>query len=340
MFKTNKMGFNVGMHTSETPQQDQQETTPKKPLNPLEKELQREGSPVSIDIFYTAHLEADDVRGLRERIEAADIFIPENIGWHKGIERDFQGVSDGRVAPETQLKEWGFTKKDYEWYDVALEELRALYDTKKKVVFVDVPEDHELAKQFEDLPRLADTMDTSTPEGKLEAFDDYLRKDAEIQEKREEYIVKHLKKELIGALGGDVGATEHPRIVMFLGSLHSSVYHALKDEYTASRQYRELPYVFDFIQEAKRRYRFRKEIDQELLMRGAVQWIAEVFVLPAMKIKRSGEPGKFHRETIGLLNVEELRAILEQPSLKLSAVKLYDALGTKLEGAKPHQSPT
>ncbi len=105
------------------------------------------------------------------------------------------------------------------------------------------------------------------------------------------------------------------------------------------RSYTRKPYVFDFIHEALRRHRFGRELSEDLLVRGVVQWFTEIFVFPTLRIARSTEPGKFHRDIVSLLDQDDLERIASEPDLKTACLKLIQCFEKKFREMRALPKP-
>jgi hypothetical protein len=290
------------------------------------EEFEAREAHVSLEIFYTAHLTASDFIGLHEKIEQADIFVPEVFGWAKDVQREFQKVANGEKEPHEFLDYFDLSPERFAQYDAMLGMLEALYKTKKRVAMVDVPTKHAIEGKFYAEPDLIKTLNQKEKKEKIEAFKDYLQHEEDVQTEREGFITDQLKALI--AEETEKNNKRDVRVVMFLGSIHSRVFHTMKREgVDVSRDYPVGPYVFNFIQEAKRRAMFGKELPEDLITRAIAQWYLETFILtPEARELTPLEHGQFHRFVIGELSDEEINGIVSIPSIKKGVEKLKETL--------------
>jgi len=292
------------------------------------KEIEIEGKPVSLEIFYTAHVTSEDFAGLREKAEEADIVVIEDLGWEKSVLKKFQEVSDGKKKPQDFFHYFGFTPGNYRPFDALLGILDAIYNTKKQIVIVDVPSGHKLEKEYDNIPDLVKELDGKTKEEKIEGFRNYLVENANFQIKRENLIINNLKKLIENEIKN---SDKEEKILMILGSFHSRVYIEMKKSYDdVARDYPASPYIFDFVQESKRRAIFEKDISDSLIARAIVQWYFEAFIMTTEKRKQIPiDPGRLHHIMIESLSDDVIDEIISIPAIKKGVEKLHNILSDK-----------
>lgn len=64
----------------------------------------KDGPEIEIEIFFGPHVTGEDAAGLKEKIKACDIFIPESLGWTPEILSSVRDMAKGKINPEINLK--------------------------------------------------------------------------------------------------------------------------------------------------------------------------------------------------------------------------------------------
>jgi|GEM_PF-5262152 len=277
--------------------------------------MQRNNVPssISIEIFYTAHVSARDFNGLAEKLRDADIFIPDALGWSDAFLARLQTIASGVLSPHELMEEYHLSENNYDQYYALLGWLRALYKSYVTVMMADMPNGHPVAKGFYHLFNIG--LSNMKKSEKYKRFRHHLITHAKMQKFREEYIIRNVRA-LIQRLE-DEHAGAHYSVVMMFGALHSHLYHALKKESaTVTRVYTAMPYVFDYLQEARRRVMLGKEVGHQLVARAIAQFYLEAFILTDEDYCLCGvETSEFHRSVIAALSDRQIEKVISPRSV-------------------------
>ena len=113
----------------------------------------REREPrIHVTFFFSAHDTAEDFAKLDPLIKAADVYIPEASGWNQADLEETQKISQGEITPKALSKP--ISERTASDVEIIL-----LYNSKKEIAFIDIPEDHRLNDG--DVP-IRDNIDTTT----------------------------------------------------------------------------------------------------------------------------------------------------------------------------------
>ncbi|MBI2640064.1 MAG: hypothetical protein HYW90_04230 [Candidatus Sungbacteria bacterium] len=221
----------------------------------------KELPPISIEIFYAPHSSAEDLQGFSESFERSDIFIPELSGWRVVDLEYYRKIADGDVVPQEYFKTFSATPQIKEFLTHLLNRVAS---SKKPITFIDLPAGHELLRK----PRGYETHKSFSET--LHRVSEHLKGQALFQKEREEYMLKMLRPRIAELL------REYPElkkkkelcVLLFLGYLHTTVYYELqKGGVDVKRSFGFSPLVFGREEEAVRRIRFGKEVDNEFCAR-------------------------------------------------------------------------
>ena len=106
------------------------------------KEKTPKGPKIKFDVFYYTHATAEDTKPLKKKIKTCDIYVPEAPGWSSDSLLQLEKVSQGKMTPESFLRSAGLSPKNDSFYMSRLEELKGLYNSRKKIAMVDIPSNH------------------------------------------------------------------------------------------------------------------------------------------------------------------------------------------------------
>lgn len=292
-----------------------------------EKILGKEDSRrLNFEVFYSPHGSGKDLEGLEERLAQADVVIPEWLGWTKKRKEWLQQISNGELRPEDTET----YKQDPQGFDARL--IQLLYNTKKVIVMADVPAGSPLMKAF-DKPSVFRAMLLM---GENRNFNDVvrrmgqdLRREAELDSKREDYVIKQIPKEIKAANNRNPNLREKKQINILstFGSAHTRIFHKLAGKYEgASRSYNKLPVIFSFSEEAIRRYQFDKEVDNLLLAKAALEFIVLKHLQRKTKASEvdTGEMMEKIRQALGNLDYQETREAFRKLSTGASLEGVFD----------------
>ncbi|MDO8522962.1 MAG: hypothetical protein Q7S12_01590 [bacterium] len=303
----------------------QLESDTKKPEN-------RELPPLSIEIYYSAHGNAKDIGELQEKFLEADIYVPEWIGTSLKVLETYQAVSDGRKTPAEAVIELHLD--DSKMYGYHLKRFEIIYGSHKPVVFVDVPLDHDLIKEYREIlfkPKLQNF------EEDLEYTKDFLLKEAVFEKKREEYMILQLEPKMREVVEKypELQNKKQLKLLLSLGAFHTGLFHELdKKAYDVKREFGDTPIVFDSRSEALRRHMFDKKVGDELVLRAMFETLVGKYFSKDFKKKSddSLEQLKMLREVGALFSFDEMKNLYSNPENKGGFESaLYDAVNQKLK---------
>lgn len=229
---------------------------------------------ISYHILYNPHATPKDLEKFPELFKEADIYIPETEGHDARMHNLLNMLSQGKcgpreVASRTWVREGSPQYKIYE----------TIYNSKKPILFVDVPFDNELIKvsdRIDDLGRESlDLFRAGEFKPALKKIHKYIMDEADHELKREAIMKKNLK-EKIGRFVKEypeLKSRDEIKALLTLGAAHTRLYQDLKKEnIPISREFSRQPFVFNHLLEALRRIMFakNKKPDKTMLARGIV----------------------------------------------------------------------
>lgn len=199
-------------------------------------------SRVSVDIILGPHGGAVHAEVLRDRIPVAGIFIPELCGWTRSTLNRYQTVSNGGrlVIPAIS------TFPEYEKHMLHL-----LHGKKNVIRILDVPAHHPISHDLEAALGKADKLDRNV--GLLrDDFGDCIfahrrqtEWEARLHHDREEYMVGGFKREIPPLLRSSRFKSGPVPVAMQLGSVHTGVYHMLRQRDIAVHRSTISGHMFD-----------------------------------------------------------------------------------------------
>lgn len=290
----------------------------------VESRKNREMQPTRIHILYLSHTKPEELIRFRDRIKEADIYIPEGIGWSQEYLDDINAVSKGAVTPKEFLEKMNITPRHFSsnFYYFLKAELEEIYDSKKQVVFVDIPENSELFKRWKaaktDIARIDFSRDF---ENTLVSFSESVKNFAAIQGERERHMLAKLQELTDRIESGELPKPQtgkEIRIFMPLGIGHTRIYHELKRSgKEASREFSSLPFTFaatGYIGEMLRYELFRKKTGKEFVARTLASVLLKAMLETEMFFGELQWPSKdastldlFLYRALNRISLEEIR---------------------------------
>lgn len=264
---------------------------------------------IAINIFYGSHQSAEDQKRLGEAFQKADVYVPEVPGWNPETLKIFRSVSDGRLEPRDAIRRLGNFFRESR-----LAELKILYNSKKPVIFVDVPVRHPIDLRIvSQLNRLSESIDflvLNTFRGNIEGVREVIRNFAQTQKEREDYMLLNLKPKIEEFL------KEHPElkgkkkldILLNLGAVHTNLYRSLKkDNQEVGRTFNDMPTIFSHTEEGIRRSLFGKDIKDELAAKIILELLFkdELEQWTSEKTKDSIEQNKIYRAIFSQISIKD-----------------------------------
>lgn len=226
---------------------------------------------IKIDIFYSPHGSAEDIDGLEDQLQKADIYIPENFGWTPEYLNVLRKLSDGKVTPEMALQDWG--DEDPSYYSRDEKFFKIIYNSKKPITFIDIPDNHSLVRR-ENENKIPKIQFGSNFGQVLDSVRGYIKKAADMHKERETYMVKQLQSQIQELLKThpELRGRQEINILLSVGGAHTSLDRYLKEDYQTTRKFSRIPMTFPYKEEALRRHMFNIPVDDDLAARIATGW--------------------------------------------------------------------
>lgn len=303
---------------------------------------------LSFEVLFSRHAHYEDAEkvGMKEKMEHADIFLPEMAGWNEETEKMFNAVSSGKITPRQffavqKIPDIALSDpqsiQPFRWA-----ELEAVYKTGIPVSFVDIPENHPLEAKFEKLmtepPKLGKNFNET-----LRLIEARSRELVEIQRGREEYMLARLELLTEAILDGKISGLKEKKdvkILMQLGAYHTNVYHQLRRSgQNAKRQFTQMPYRFGYGHELQRRMQFGKQADQAFL---AHAFLEEQIGMRLTGIAWNPDEQKgvrFGRMLVGRFTIQDIKQIHDAMVKSKKPEQTFDIMFNKLLKKKNIQLP-
>lgn len=159
-----------------------------KRLNEVFQE-QEPGKPeISVRIFSSYHLGHQGMEGLVEELKHADIYIPEVFGYGQKDLTALRDSSDGKVTLKDLKKRFKRGERTEDFLSI----LEIVYDSNKPIAIIDVPQKHLLIKESQEVSNYNPSLDDEF-ENVIEYTKIFLKKFADYQNEREEYMLSEIK---------------------------------------------------------------------------------------------------------------------------------------------------
>lgn len=282
----------------------------------LEDVLKKEGAEktekikVNFRFFNAMHRTREDVRGLAEEIKKADVFIPEGVGWNSETLSGYQALSKGAITPLELMEKYGIDKEESRMHPRS-EEFEALADSKKLILFADLPAGHPVYEKYREM-RISPRQKIKTFAEALESAKSSIKNFAEALLLREKHIISEILKIRENIEHGrypELKGKKSVTVLIFLGAVHTLVYHKLKE--TAENTSRTFPVMpFQYANppiEMVRRYLFGKEVDDELAARAFLS--GHVNSLPHWtQLKDTHKVNRYMRAIVEQFSYKEVEA--------------------------------
>ena len=270
------------------------------------KAEKREIPPFSVDVYYSPHLTEKDTGALEEKLKDADIYAPELMHW-KSAEPVYRAVSQGSKTPAEAVKELHLD--DIEAKGYVLKRLEIIYGSHKPIVFVDLPNDSELIKEYKEIsfkPGLENF------EEDMENIRSYMENSANFEKKREAYMISQLEPKVRETIqkNPELQNKDRLKILLSLGAMHTNLSHKLKEKgFDMNREFSSGQVVYPFVGEGIRRNMFDKKADEELVSKALLEWLVWIFFRDDFKKKTddSFELMKMFREVISFFRIDEIK---------------------------------
>lgn len=276
-------------------------------------ETNEKGPEISYDILYGPHRTEKDFEKAKEIFSEADVYVPELVGWNRNIAQIYNEVSQGKTTPELLPPEY------FEYNPHLLRDLKMVEGSKKPILFVDIPQNHELLEQNMAAKKLRRKSFNLFKEGQFELALKIMRESLEVfnnhLEDRED-LIKNTLKEKVNELAerdSDLKEKSKINVLLTLGAGHTPVYHDLKKEGLSVSSKSAYPLmVWDSFTEAGKKMRLskNKEVDDELL----ANIFIERFIYPHLSkaTEDSNKMAQAGRKISSKLDLQEIKEISEE----------------------------
>lgn len=267
----------------------------------------------TINIFYSPHRSAEDMNGLEEQFQKCDIYFPETFGWSLKYLNTLRKLSDGQITPEMALQEYG--DKDPFYYARDENFFKIIYNSKKPIAFLDVPEGHPLVRREKE--NKVPSINFGSNFGQtLDSVRDYIKKAADIEKEREAYIVGQLQPQIQELLKTHPKLREKQEInaLISIGIAHTSLYLNLREYYETTVKFGKKPMAFRYTEEALSRYMSNEFLDDDLVARIATEWMLSKAHKKLFYTNDSLNDARSMRRLISRLSFDEIRNMFEGAS--------------------------
>jgi len=279
-------------------------------------ETKEEEPKISYHIFYAPHVTAKDFENLKNAFDKADIYVPEGERWSFRTKDLLNRLSQGEITPEElAAKEFINSKSAY------FKEYEMIYNSKKPILFVDLPFSHELITTSKRNDELGNESLKLFAKGDFEfsfkTMRQHIINEAGYEKKREELIKKNLEEEVKKFIKTDSKLKDKSdvKVLLSLGAVHTGIYHNLKKEKApVSREFSRQPYIFDSMGQAIREMMFsrRKKPDKLLLARALVESKMFVYYINRRISYDSGKLMLTARKISSHLNFKDVKNISKE----------------------------
>jgi hypothetical protein len=277
--------------------------------------------PIDIRIHFGAHGTREDAMNFEKELEEADVYFPESLGWDTAELVAFKKFTEGKMSQET-LERFMAKVTPREYVGVGFEKqlFKMLYQTRKPVAFIDLPEGHPIQKELKFLKFNNFSEKSKSFEELLDSMKDYAKKVAELQLKREEYMQSQIVPQLerLCAENPELAKKKTIRILMSLGSAHTTLYHVLKKEgQPVTRSFPDDPYVQSLFNELVRRYELGKPVNDEIVAGTFLEsWLSGLLFDKGFSISKTATT-RFIRDIALKFSVNDIKDLLDPKSFKL-----------------------
>ena len=295
------------------------------------KDLKKGEPKIYIRIFYGKHGTKEDAIIFSDELEKADVYIPELGGWNQEELSALHNVSFGKMTPEKYVNKF-MPHSDYYFFRLA--ELQLLYNSRKYITLIDIPQNHPIIKHYAEL-ELPDINFNKTFKENLLLYRRYYEEKSSLTKIRENFMFAQLQ-EFINTLRQNIKKNPKlfPRekiesgitILIFIGALHTRVSHYAQREITksrklatepifpsVSRKFASKPFFFYIDSEIIRRNLFGKNVSDGIL---AAKLFEELFQFAFSDNLSEIEENYqrlivFRRKVIEKFSLDEIRNIFE-----------------------------
>lgn len=265
----------------------------------------------TINIFCSPHRSAEDTKGLEEQFQKCDIYFPETFGWSPKYLNALRKLSDGQITPEMALQEYG--GKDQFFYARDKDFFKIIYNSKKPIAFLDIPEGHPLVGRQEE-NKVPNIHFGHNFVQELDPIRRYVEKFAGIEKERETYMVKQLQPQIQELLKTHPKLREKQEInvLISIGIAHASLYFNLRENYRTTVKFGKEPLAFRYTEEAFSKNMSNEFLDDDLVARVATELTLFKGNKNLFYTNDSINDAKSMRRLISKLNFDQIKNMFER----------------------------
>lgn len=265
---------------------------------------------IKIGIFYSPHRSAEDMDGLKDQFQKCDIYFPETFGWEPEYLDSLRKLSNGEITPEMALRDWG--DRDPYYYSRDKEFFKIIYNSKKLIAFLDVPESHPLVGREKEnkVPKIQLGSNFGQT---LDSVRRHIEEFSAIQKERETYMLEQLQPQIQELLKTHSKLREKQEIntLISIGVAHTSLYRNLREDYQTTRRFSKMPTIFPYREEAIRRYMLNEPIDDELTSRIVAERLISKAHMNLFRTSDSVKDAIAVRRVVSRLSFDEMKKMFE-----------------------------
>jgi len=263
---------------------------------------------ISLHFFSSPHATESDAEGISERMDEADIFIPEISGWKSSTLDEIKKISSGEKR-NLDPKISGLNP----FFNPVFE---SLFESNIPITIIDAPEEtkREMEKNL-----LKIKIPGNTPfEEAAEAVSRVSKIESDIKHgEREKYMLSALGPKIAEILENhpELRKKKKVNVLLTLGVAHTKMIKELSSDKSikVSKELRYSPTSFGFYAEMQRRYDFDKEISDSLKKKALI----EIFLSSPLKTflrnsKNGATAMQFKRFLVDVFTEEELKTLYEE----------------------------
>lgn len=307
-----------------------------KPAIEVEPREQKESeSPFHFRMLYSAHESAEaswSVEELEKELQDVDIWLPEDVGWTEEHGIILRAYATGKNEVPEDMDPYMATY---------LEALRRVGKAGKEVEigFVDFPEGHPLIGRLKSDPEKAFTdFNNGRFESAIREMKSSTKKNASAEKSRERYMQENAKPEIDRILSVNSHLREKFKkegkltILMTLGTFHTGLARDLQEEgHSVERKFNhDLPFIFPPFHENVRRYRFGKEVSDQL----AAQALLFAAILPPLAFLDITKMEQVAGKIVRAMSLEDIRNVSTKLGSRLSIREAMARVGVSIPSSE------
>jgi len=327
-----------------------EKTSIEKPIIEERQEIKEKEPRISYHILYGFHAALKDFDKFEAAYKEADVYVPEEIGSSARVLNFLNKLSQGELTPQ-EVADRLWTRPG----SFAFEQFRVIHNSKKPILFIDVPAGHELLKMDEQSDKLFNESTALFKKGdfkqSIKTMRNYVINEVDLESRREEIIKKNLKEKIKEFVKyyPQLKEKDEIKVLLTLGAAHTRIYHDLKREereeqkegqadFSISKQFARQPLIFYSIEEALRRCMFLKDRQPSdiILARGIIESFLFNYYVKYTRITDDGNKAVMvGRKISSQLNLKEIKKISKELAeysnpTALTAVDVLKKRGIKI----------